>query len=67
MAQYLRKAREGRENVISFVRPLEPDLGTNALNLVYQAAEIFTDMEARARETEYRAQSMCKAASERVL
>ena len=67
MTQHNRRARERRENVLSFVRPSEPDLGANALNLVYQAAEVFSDMEARARETEARAQSMCKAATERLL
>ena len=67
MAQHIRKIRAGRENVLSFGQPSEPDLGTNALNLVYQAAEIFSDMEARARDTEARAQSMCKVATERML
>ena len=67
MTQHNRRARERHENVLSFVRPSEPDLGANALNLVYQAAEVFSDMEARARETEARAQSMCRAATERVL
>src|ERR1700720_2996741 len=65
MTQHVRRAREGRENVLSFARP--SDLGSAALGLVYQAAEVFSDMEARAREIEARAQSMCKAATERVL
>src|SRR5579871_5339301 len=67
MMTQFRRAREGRENVFSLVRSSEPDLGSNALNLVYQAAEVFSDMEARARETEARAQSMCRAATERLL
>jgi hypothetical protein len=67
MTQHIRKAKLARENVLSFVRPSEPDLGASALDLVYQAAEVFSDMEARARETEARAQSMCKAATERML
>jgi hypothetical protein len=67
MTQHIRKIRDGRENVFSFVRPSEPDLGANALNLVYQAAEVFSDLEARARETEARAHSMCEAATERLL
>ena len=66
MTQHIRKIRDGRENVFSFVRPSEPDLGANALNLVYQAAEVFSDLEARARETEARAHSMCEAATERL-
>ena len=67
MTQHFRKVRDGRENVLSFVRASEPDLGANVLNLVYQAAEIFSDMEVRARDTEARAQSMCKEATKRVL
>lgn len=68
MTQHIRKGREVRENVLSFIRPSEPqDLGATALNLVYQAAEVISDIETRARETETRAQSMCKAATERLL
>src|SRR6266481_720388 len=43
---------------------LAPDLGTTALNLVYQAAEVFSSMEDHARETEARAYSICKSAAE---
>ena len=67
MTLHIGRVREGRDNVFRFARPAEPDLGASALDLVYQAAEVFGDMEARARETEARAQSMCKAASERVV
>ena len=45
-------------------RPLAPDLGTTALNLVYQAAEVFSSMEDHAREAEARAYSICKSAAE---
>jgi len=48
----------------SVFRPLAPDLGATALNLVYQAAEVFSSMEDRARETEARAQSICKSAAQ---
>jgi len=54
------------ENVLSFARPLASDCGTTALNLVYQAAEVFSRMEDHARETEARAQSLCKSAAERL-
>jgi hypothetical protein len=54
------------ENVLSFARPSLPDSGTTALNLVYQAAEVFRSMEDHARETEARAQSLCKSALERL-
>ena len=37
-----------------------------AISLVYQAAEVFSDIEDNARETEARAKAMCKAAVERL-
>jgi hypothetical protein len=37
-----------------------------ALDLVYEAAEIFRRMEDHARETEARAQSLCKGAAEKL-
>ena len=37
------------------------DRGATALNLVQQAADIFNDMENKARETEARAQSICES------
>jgi hypothetical protein len=36
------------------------------INLVHQAAEVFSGMEDRAREAEARAQSLCKSALERL-
>ena len=42
------------------------DEASTALDLVYQAADIFQQMQDRARETEVRAQSLCRAASEKV-
>jgi hypothetical protein len=60
----LRASTNRRENV--FARPLIPDSGTTALNLVYQAAEVFRGMEDRAQETEARAQALCKSAMERL-
>ena len=64
--------REGRpavrrhENVLSFVRPPVPTAGAGALDLVYQAAEIFSSIENNAREIEARAQAMCRSAAERL-
>jgi hypothetical protein len=64
--------REGRpavrssENVLSFVRSPIPATGAGALDLVYQAAEIFNSIENNAREIEARAQAMCKSAAERL-
>ncbi|MGO8909070.1 MAG: hypothetical protein ACLQDM_07060 [Bradyrhizobium sp.] len=54
------------ENVLCFARPSVPDSGAAALNLVYEAAEIFRGMEDHARETEARAQSLCKSALDRL-
>jgi len=55
---------DGHDNELSFSRA--SDQGSVALDLVYQAAEVFRAMEDRARETEVRAQSMCKKAAERM-
>ena len=54
------------ENVLSLARSSAPDCGATALNLVYQAAEVFSGMEDHARKTEARAQSLCKSAVERL-
>ena len=56
----------GEENVTGFPSPLVPDKGAAALDLVHQAAYAFRDMEVRARDTEARAQSLCKSALERL-
>jgi hypothetical protein len=57
---------DGYENELNFARSSARDQGSIALNLVYQAAEVFNRIEDRARETEARAQSMCKGATERL-
>ena len=46
------------ENVLRFSQPAAKEYGTTALNLVHQAAEIFSDMEDHARKTEARAKSL---------
>jgi len=51
---------------LSFVRPPAKAAGADALDLVYQAAEIFSGMERDARELETRALAMCKTAAERL-
>jgi hypothetical protein len=62
MAQRSLRATAGRhENVLSFARSSATDCGTTALNLVYQAAEVFSSMEDHARETE-----RLKLAAERI-
>jgi hypothetical protein len=62
MAQ--RNSRASVEGDLSFPPP--PDRGATALDLVYQAVEVFRDMEKHARETEARAQSLCASALERL-
>jgi DNA repair exonuclease SbcCD ATPase subunit len=54
------------ENVLSFGQSAARDYGTSALGLVNQAAEIFSDMENQARETEARAEAACRSLSERL-
>jgi len=54
------------DNLLSFTRSSPSDHGRTVLNLVFQAAEIFSGLEEQLRETEARAQSMCKSAEERV-
>ena len=67
MTQHSLRATGGQsENVLSFSRPSASDCGATALNLVYQAAEIFSSIENHARETEARAQSLCQSAVERL-
>jgi chromosome segregation ATPase len=62
----LRAAVGGSEKVLKFARPSAPEYGATALNLVYQAAEVIGGIEDRARETEARAQSLCRSAAERL-
>lgn len=56
----------GNDHTLSFARTSARDQGSVALNLVYQAAEVFSAIEDRARETEARAQSMCKSAADKL-
>jgi hypothetical protein len=54
-------------NVYSFPREAPASYETDgALDLVYQAADAFRELQDRARDTELRAQSLCSAASERL-
>jgi len=55
------------ENVLSFSQSAARDHGATALELVNEAAEIFNSMESHARETEARAQSLCKDLTEKLL
>jgi len=53
------------DNLLSFTRSLPSDHGRTVLNLVFQAAELFSGMEEHVRATEARAQFVCKNAAER--
>jgi predicted nucleic acid-binding Zn-ribbon protein len=54
-------------NVYSFPRAAYgPDEATAALDLVYQAADVFRNQQERARETEERAHALCRAAAEKL-
>ena len=54
------------EKIVSFARQPLKAASPTALNLVQQAAELFEGMENQARETEARAQTLCKSAAERL-
>ena len=54
-----------KDNLHSFAQSSPTDHGRTVLNLVFQAAEVFSGMEEQVRETEARAQSMRKSAEER--
>jgi hypothetical protein len=56
----------GEEDILSFPSPIAPDKGATALDLVYQAADVFRGMEKHARDIEARAQSLCASALERL-
>jgi len=64
--RHLRASSRSDCDVPSFPRPSVSDAGATALDLVYQAADVFRSMEERARDTEARAQSLCKNASEQL-
>jgi hypothetical protein len=67
MAQQNRRPSADRsEGVLSFTRHAAPAYGATALSLVYEAAEVISSIEDHARETEARAQAMCKTAGERL-
>jgi hypothetical protein len=67
MAQRNSRASFGRdETVLGFAPASAPDKGATALDLVYQAADVFRSMEEHARETEARAQSLCTSALEKL-
>jgi hypothetical protein len=67
MAQRNPRVSVGKDdNVLSFARPLVSDTSATALNLVYQAADVFSSMEHHARESEARALSLCRSAAEKL-
>jgi hypothetical protein len=59
-------AGNANENIVGSVPSPAKEYGATALNLVHQAAEIFSDMENHARETEARAQALCKSLTEKL-
>jgi hypothetical protein len=56
------------ENVLAFPRRTEPvgNDGQSAIDLVYQAAEVVGNLHHNARETEIRAQTLCRTAHEKL-
>jgi hypothetical protein len=62
--------RDEDDKIVSFARQPAKEFvkapGTTALSLMQQAAEMFEGIENQARQTEARAQSLCKGATERL-
>src|SRR3954447_7656514 len=54
------------EKIVRFARQSAKPSSPTALGLVQQAAELFEGMENQARETEARAQSLCKSAAQKL-
>jgi hypothetical protein len=62
----LRAEHFHNQNIFALARTAPvAERAATALDLVYQAAEVFREMEERAGETEARAQSLCLAAAEK--
>jgi len=62
----LRASQFQNSNIFALHRAAStPDDTTTALDLVYQAADIFRELQDRARKTEVHAHSLCRAASEK--
>jgi hypothetical protein len=59
-----RRLEFDEENVLGFARTSLPNTGAEALDLVYQAADVFRSIEDRARETEARAEAAERAQRE---
>jgi len=67
MAQRRLKADQFQNgNVYALPQTPVSDGSSEALDLVYRAADMFRDLEERARETEARAHAMCRTASEKL-
>jgi chromosome segregation ATPase len=61
----VRPAHCSNENILEFVRSSTSASGAQALDLVYQAAEVFSGIEDRARKVAAQAQADCEDAAER--
>jgi hypothetical protein len=55
------------DNIVTFPASTTRDGGATALDLIYQAAEIFTGIENRARDIEANARAMCQNAVDKLL
>ena len=55
------------ENVLRFPQPGEENYGSEALDLVNQAADLFENMENHASQIESYAQSLCKSLADKLL
>jgi septin family protein len=55
------------DNVLKFPQPIEENYGSEALDLVNQAADLFENMENHANQIESYARSLCKSLADKLL
>ncbi|MGB5901706.1 MAG: hypothetical protein WBH00_02555, partial [Xanthobacteraceae bacterium] len=61
------RPRAGDANVLTFPPPSARDGSATAIDLIYQAAEMFTGIEHRARDIEANARAMCQNAVDKLV
>src|SRR4051812_14739792 len=67
MWDYRSKPSTGEnENILRFTQPAAADYGATVIELVNQAAQIFSGMESHARETDARARALCASLNEKL-
>ncbi len=62
-----RPRAESDDNILAFPPQSAPECSTTALELIYQAADMFTGIESRARNIETNARAMCQNAVDKLV